>query len=129
MADAAIGRPAPARVNSPALALQPAVVLMDEPFSTLDITACLMRQQLAELWQESGRRLCLTHFHPGGAVLANRVYVLTQDRPGPGGRRRRLTAARYEDPTLTELEAQIVDRVMSAGATPNTLRTAATEPR
>jgi NitT/TauT family transport system ATP-binding protein len=100
-----------------ALALQPAVVLMDEPFSTLDeVTARLMRQQLAELWKESGQTIVfVTHSIREALFLANRVYVLTQgparvlevvdvgiDRP-----------RRYEDPILTELEAQIVDRVMS----------------
>lgn len=99
-----------------ALALQPAVVLMDEPFSTLDeVTARLMRQQLAELWRESGQTIVfVTHSIREALFLANRVYVLTKgpasvfevvdipiDRP-----------RRYEDPRLTELEAQIVDRVM-----------------
>jgi NitT/TauT family transport system ATP-binding protein len=100
-----------------ALALQPAVVLMDEPFSTLDeVTARLMRQQLAELWRESGQTIVfVTHSIREALFLANRVYVLTKgparvlevvDVPieRPRG---------YEDPRLTELEAQIVDRVMS----------------
>ena len=101
-----------------ALALQPAVVLMDEPFSTLDeVTARLMRQQLAELWQESAQTIVfVTHSIREALFLANRVYVLTKgparvmevvdvpiDRP-----------RRYEDPRLTELEGQIVDRVMSS---------------
>lgn len=100
-----------------ALALQPAVVLMDEPFSTLDeVTARLMRQQLAELWRGSGQTIVfVTHSIREALFLANRVYVLTKgparvmevvdisiDRP-----------RRYEDPRLTELEGRIVDRVMS----------------
>lgn len=101
-----------------ALALQPAVVLMDEPFSTLDeVTARLMRQQLAELWQESGQTIVfVTHSIREALFLANRVYILTKgpasvfevvDVPIPQPRR-------YEDPNLTELEARIVDRVMGA---------------
>lgn len=100
-----------------ALALQPAVVLMDEPFSTLDeVTARLMRQQLAELWRDSGQTIVfVTHSIREALFLANRVYVLTK---GPA---RVLEVVdipierprRYEDPRLTELEGQIVDRVMS----------------
>lgn len=46
-----------------ALALDPAVVLMDEPFSTLDeVTGRTMRQQLVELWAESGKTIIfVTH--------------------------------------------------------------------
>jgi NitT/TauT family transport system ATP-binding protein len=100
-----------------ALALQPAVVLMDEPFSTLDeVTARLMRQQLAALWLENGQTIVfVTHSIREALFLANRVYVLTKgparvmevvDIPMERPRR-------YEDPRLTELEGQIVDRVMS----------------
>ncbi|HEX6208391.1 MAG TPA: ABC transporter ATP-binding protein [Actinomycetota bacterium] len=99
-----------------ALALQPAVVLMDEPFSTLDeVTARLMRQQLAELWQASEQTIVfVTHSIREALFLADRIYILTKgparvfdvvdvpiDRP-----------RRYEDPKLTELEGEIVDRVM-----------------
>ena len=99
-----------------ALAIHPAVVLMDEPFSTLDeVTARLMRQQLAQLWGESGQTIVfVTHSIREALFLADRIYILTRgparvfdvvtvplDRPRG-----------YEDPRLTELEGQIVDRVM-----------------
>jgi len=99
-----------------ALALQPAVVLMDEPFSTLDeVTARLMRQQLAELWQESGQTIVfVTHSIREALFLADRVYVLTK---GPASVLDVVDVSvarprRYEDPMLTELEGRIVDRVM-----------------
>ncbi len=99
-----------------ALAIHPAVVLMDEPFSTLDeVTARLMRQQLAELWQQSGQTIVfVTHSIREALFLADRIYILTR---GPARvfdvvavplRRPR----GYEDPHLTELEGRIVDRVM-----------------
>jgi len=99
-----------------ALALQPAVVLMDEPFSTLDeVTARLMRQQLAELWQESEQTIVfVTHSIREALFLADRIYILTKgpakvfdvvDVPITRPRR-------YEDPKLTELEGEIVERVM-----------------
>jgi NitT/TauT family transport system ATP-binding protein len=100
-----------------ALAIDPAVVLMDEPFSTLDeVTARVMRQQLVELWQESGHAVVfVTHSIREAVFLADRIFVLTA---GPA----RLIEALevpvprprlYEDAALTELEAQIVDRVMT----------------
>jgi NitT/TauT family transport system ATP-binding protein len=100
-----------------ALAIDPAVVLMDEPFSTLDeVTARVMRQQLVELWQESGHAVVfVTHSIREAVFLADRIFVLTA---GPA----RLIEALevpvprprlYEDAALTELEAQIVERVMA----------------
>ena len=39
-----------------ALAIEPEVLLMDEPFSSLDaITARKMREELIRIWQEAGR--------------------------------------------------------------------------
>jgi NitT/TauT family transport system ATP-binding protein len=99
-----------------ALAIDPAVVLMDEPFSTLDeVTARLMRQQLVELWQESGHAIVfVTHSIREAVYLADRIVILTKgpatlleevrvDIPRP---------RRYEDASLTELEARIVEGVM-----------------
>jgi NitT/TauT family transport system ATP-binding protein len=99
-----------------ALAIHPAVILMDEPFSTLDeVTARLMRQQLAELWQELGHTIVfVTHSIREALFLADRIYVLTR---GPARVFEVVTVPmdrprQYEDPKLTELEGQIVDRVM-----------------
>lgn len=99
-----------------ALAVQPTVILMDEPFSTLDeVTARVMRQQLAELWQESGHTIVfVTHSIREAIFLANRIFILTRGPARvfdevhiPMARPRR-----YEAPELTELEAQIVEHVM-----------------
>ncbi|MBU1493586.1 MAG: ABC transporter ATP-binding protein [Actinobacteria bacterium] len=99
-----------------ALAVEPAVVLMDEPFSTLDeVTARVMRQQLAELWEESSQTIVfVTHSIREALFLAGRIFILTQGPARvfdtievPVSRPRR-----YEDPRLTELEAQIVEHVM-----------------
>lgn len=115
-----------------ALAIEPAVVLMDEPFSTLDeVTARVMRQQLVELWQQQRRAIVfVTHSIREAIFLADRIVILTRgpataletiDVPIPRPRR-------YEDPRLTELESQIVDRVMGAwgyedGSSPEDLST------
>ena len=99
-----------------ALAIQPAVVLMDEPFSTLDeVTARVMRQQLADLWQRSNQTIVfVTHSIREALFLAGRIFILTQ---GPARLFDTIEVSvprprRYEDPRLTELEAQIVEHVM-----------------
>ena len=99
-----------------ALAIEPAVVLMDEPFSTLDeVTGRQMRQQLVDLWQESRRAIIfVTHSIREAVFLADRIVILTK---GPATVLEVLDVPierprRYEDPELTELESQIVDRVM-----------------
>jgi len=101
-----------------ALAIDPSVVLMDEPFSTLDeVTARLMRQQLVELWQQSGHAIVfVTHSIREAVYLADRIVVLTK---GPATLLEDLEVKiprprRYEDAALTELEASIVERVMRA---------------
>lgn len=100
-----------------ALAIDPAVVLMDEPFSTLDeVTARLMRQQLVELWQESRHAIVfVTHSIREAVYLADRILVLTK---GPATLLEEVEVPiprprRYEDPRLTQLESDIVDRVMT----------------
>jgi len=99
-----------------ALAIDPAVVLMDEPFSTLDeVTARLMRQQLVALWQESGHAIVfVTHSIREAVFLADRIVILTK---GPATLLEEVEVGiprprRYEDAALTELEASIVERVM-----------------
>jgi NitT/TauT family transport system ATP-binding protein len=99
-----------------ALAIDPAVVLMDEPFSTLDeVTARTMRQQLVELWQESGHAIVfVTHSIREAVFLADRIVILTKG-PATVLSEVEVPIARprvYEDPALTELEGSIVAHVM-----------------
>lgn len=99
-----------------ALAIDPAVVLMDEPFSTLDeVTARAMRQQLVELWQESGHAIVfVTHSIREAVFLADRIVILTKG-PATVLSEVEVPIARprvYEDPALTELEGSIVAHVM-----------------
>ena len=62
-----------------ALALDPDIILMDEPFSALDPnTRQRLRQQLVDLWQETGRTiLFVTHDVDEALYLADRVIVLS----------------------------------------------------
>ena len=63
-----------------ALAVDPTILLMDEPFSGLDaLTAQRMREELIRIWQETGKTiLFVTHDISEAAFLSQRVLLLTQ---------------------------------------------------
>lgn len=99
-----------------ALAIDPAFILMDEPFSTLDeVTARFLRSELLEIWRESGKTIMfVTHSIREAVYLADRIFMMTK---GPGsifavegigmGRPRR-----YEDPKLAEIEASMTETLL-----------------
>lgn len=66
-----------------ALAMQPRVLLMDEPFAALDVqTRAKMQDFLLEVWRASGASvLFVTHHIDEAVALADRVVVFTS-RPG-----------------------------------------------
>jgi NitT/TauT family transport system ATP-binding protein len=66
-----------------ALAMQPKVLLMDEPFAALDVqTRAKMQDFLLEVWRASGASvLFVTHHIDEAVALADRVVVFTS-RPG-----------------------------------------------
>ncbi|MGL5167074.1 MAG: ABC transporter ATP-binding protein [Afipia sp.] len=103
-----------------ALANNPAVLLMDEPFASVDAqTRMTLQEELTRIWQE--RRptvIFITHDVPEAVFLANRVVVLSKGRvldqikvdlPRP-----RVWDNLMEDDTFKKLSAQVLHMVRSA---------------
>jgi len=94
---------------------EPGILLMDEPFSALDVqTRALMQEELLNLWSVNRASVVfVTHDIEEAIALADRVFVLTKgpatvkavyeiDLPRP----RRVAEARYT-PRFIELSRQI----------------------
>jgi NitT/TauT family transport system ATP-binding protein len=99
-----------------ALAVEPAMILMDEPLSTLDeVTARSMRQELLEVWNRTGSTIVfVTHSIREAVFLSDRIIILSQ---GPATVLENFRVPlerprRYEDPELAQVEAEIVARVI-----------------
>ncbi len=103
-----------------ALANNPAVLLMDEPFASVDAqTRMTLQEELTRIWQE--RRptvIFITHDVPEAVFLANRVVVLSKGRvldevkvdlPRP-----RVWDDLIEDDTFKKLSAQVLQMVRAA---------------
>jgi NitT/TauT family transport system ATP-binding protein len=66
-----------------ALAMEPDVLLMDEPFAALDaLTRRRMQEELLQLWDETrSTMLFVTHSIPEAVLIGNRILLLS---PHPG---------------------------------------------
>jgi len=103
-----------------ALANEPAVLLMDEPFASVDAqTRMTLQEELTRIWQ--ARRptiLFITHDVPEAVFLANRVVVLSKGRvleqveidlPRP-----RSWDTMMENETFKQLSARVLQLVRAA---------------
>jgi len=97
-----------------ALVVQPKILLMDEPFSALDVlTAETLRTDLLDLWQE-GRMpiraiLMVTHNIEEAVLMADRIVVLSSN-PGRVAAEIPVTLPHPRDRLNTDFR-QLVDRI------------------
>ncbi|MFN7643560.1 MAG: ABC transporter ATP-binding protein [Burkholderiales bacterium] len=103
-----------------ALANEPDVLLMDEPFASVDAqTRLMLQEELTRIWQQRRTTvLFITHDVPEAVFLANRVIVLSQGRvlddvPVPLPHPRRWDEL-VEDDAFKSLSAKVLARVRSA---------------
>lgn len=99
-----------------ALVSDPEVLLMDEPFSSLDVlTALHLREELLDLWADRSRPpssiVMVTHDIMEAVYMADRILVMTP-RPGTILKEVRVALGRPRDPRSQELY-RIADEVTS----------------
>ncbi len=85
-----------------ALALDPEILLMDEPFGSLDAqTRSILQQELNRLWEKTSKSIIfVTHSIDEAVILGNRVVVLSE---GPATVRRVIELCQpYGDPIKHE---------------------------
>ena len=102
-----------------AFAIDPEVLLMDEPFSALDeLTARRLRQQLLTIWHNfRSTVLFVTHNAFEATFLSDRILMMSK---GPGGKfcdevnLAELSRPRsYEDVRVFETSKKVVERLVS----------------
>jgi NitT/TauT family transport system ATP-binding protein len=103
-----------------ALANEPDVLLMDEPFASVDAqTRLMLQEELTRIWQQRRTTvLFITHDVPEAVFLASRVVVLSKglvldDLPVPLPHPRRWDEL-VEDDAFKSLSAKVLARVRSA---------------
>jgi len=94
-----------------ALAVQPRIILMDEPFAAVDtLTRERLQDDLLRLWDETGISIVIvTHDTSEALYLSDEVIVFS---PGPGSIRNRFAVdverpRRRSDPELLEIRRRI----------------------
>lgn len=91
-----------------ALAMQPDILLMDEPFAALDaLTRRSMQEELLRIWQAVNCTiLFVTHSIEEALLLGNRIIVLSAH---PGQVREEIEVRRSDDGDLPAAESRALD--------------------
>jgi NitT/TauT family transport system ATP-binding protein len=107
-----------------ALTIEPEVLLMDEPFASVDAqTREILQEQLLQIWETNRRTMVfITHSIEEAILMGDRVAVLST-RPGrvkeiipiPFGHPRRI-AEIFQDPRFGELRNQIWSQLRAEAA-------------
>jgi ABC-type nitrate/sulfonate/bicarbonate transport system ATPase subunit len=92
-----------------ALAIEPDILLMDEPFSGLDEwTARKMREELTRIWQETGKTIVFVTHSIGEAVFLSQQILIVSPKPATVFKNVRIDLPYprdYTDVTLFEIES------------------------
>ena len=107
-----------------ALAMEPAMLLMDEPFAALDaITRRQMQEELLALWRiVRCTLLFVTHSVEEALLLGNRVVVLSRIRAGSWARSTPAPWMAWQPEDLAFRAALRRVRALAGGAGPTTAR-------
>jgi len=94
-----------------ALAIEPDVLLMDEPFSGLDEwTARKMREELMRIWQDTGKTIVFVTHSIGEAVLLSQEIFIVSPKPATVFKHVTVNAPyprQYGDLQLFEIETSL----------------------
>jgi len=94
-----------------ALAIEPDILLMDEPFSGLDEwTARRMREELMRIWQETGKTIVFVTHSISEAVLLSQQILIVSPKPATVFKTVRLDAPyprEYGNLQLFEIETNL----------------------
>jgi NitT/TauT family transport system ATP-binding protein len=93
-----------------ALAPDPAIVLMDEPFAALDsLTRDIMQEEILRIWGETNKTFVLiTHNIDEAIFLGDRVLVMTH-RPGRIKEILKIELPRPRDPSLRSTDRRFLE--------------------
>jgi NitT/TauT family transport system ATP-binding protein len=100
-----------------ALAIDPDILLMDEPFSGLDeITARKLRKELIRIWQQTGKTILFVTHSIGEAVFLSQQILIVTAKPAKIFKRISIDLAYprdYSDIRLFELETALTNDFLS----------------